>query len=89
MENSRPYPIKCLFLKQQSTFHSLPTAIILFARWKSSITSHGTDVSKNQFHKGIGFSQEIDSVESMPGILKTSKIRVQQTIVSGGLDTHL
>jgi hypothetical protein len=31
---------------------------------KSSIASHGTEVSKNQFHNGIDFSQGIYSVGS-------------------------
>jgi hypothetical protein len=43
---------------------------------KSSISSNGIDASKNQFHNGIGFTQWIDSVESMPGILKSLKIQV-------------
>jgi hypothetical protein len=33
---------------------------------KASIPSYGIDVPKNQFHKGIDFSQGIDFVESMP-----------------------
>ncbi len=42
---------------------------------KSSIPSHGMDVFKNQFHNRIDFSQGIDSIESMPWILKRLKIR--------------
>jgi hypothetical protein len=42
---------------------------------KSSIYSHGIDASRNQIHNGIDFSQRIDSVESMPGILKSPKIQ--------------
>jgi hypothetical protein len=42
---------------------------------KSSIPSHGIDVSKNQFLNGIDFSQGIDSVQSMHGILKSPKIQ--------------
>jgi hypothetical protein len=34
---------------------------------QSSVPSHGIDVSKNNFHSRIDFSQGIDSVESMPG----------------------
>jgi hypothetical protein len=77
MESSWSCPIKCSFLKQESTFLSLPTAAILFAYCltttiqKSSILSHGINVSKNHFHNGIYFSHEIDSVKSMPGVLKS------------------
>jgi hypothetical protein len=42
--------------------HHMPTTIL-----KSSVPLYGIDVSKNQFHNGIDFSQGIDSVESMPG----------------------
>jgi hypothetical protein len=42
---------------------------------KSSISSHAIDVSKYEFHNGIDFLQVIDSVESMPGVLKSFKIR--------------
>jgi hypothetical protein len=42
---------------------------------KSSISSHGINVSKNQFHNEINFAQEIDSMESMPGVLTSLKIR--------------
>ncbi len=41
---------------------------------KSSIPSHGIDVSKNQFHNGIDFSEGIDSVKSMPGVLSSGCI---------------
>ncbi len=44
---------------------------------KSSIPSHEIHASKNQFHNGIDFSQEIDSLESMPGVLKSLKIQAQ------------
>jgi hypothetical protein len=50
MESSRPRPMN-FFLKQESTFHRLPTAAIMFG---------GIDVYKNQFHNGIDFSQGID-----------------------------
>ncbi len=43
----------------------MPTTIL-----KSLIPSHEIDVSKNQFHNGIYFSQGIDSVELMQGALK-------------------
>jgi hypothetical protein len=39
--------------------------------------SHGIDVSKNQFHTAFDFLQGIDSVESMPEIVKSLKIRAQ------------
>ncbi len=41
--------------------------------------SHGIeiDVFKKQFHNGINFSQGIDPVESMPGVLNSLKIRAQ------------
>jgi hypothetical protein len=42
---------------------------------KSSVSSHGIDVSKYPFHNKIDFSQGIVSVESMPGIIKSLKIR--------------
>ncbi len=43
---------------------------------KSLNLSHRNEVYKNQFHNGIDFSQEIkiDSVESMPEVLKSLKI---------------
>ncbi len=44
---------------------------------KSSILSHGINVSKNQFHNGIYFSHGIDSVESKPGVLKSLIIRAR------------
>jgi hypothetical protein len=59
------------------------TAII-----KSSIPLHGIDVYKNQFHKGIEFSQGADSVESIPGVLKSLKIRAldwENDIIRPGL----
>ncbi len=40
---------------------------------KSSIPSNWINVTRNQFHNGIDFSQVIDSVESMPGVLKSWK----------------
>jgi hypothetical protein len=55
------------------------TTVIL----KSSISSHGIDVSKNPFHNKIDFSQGIDSVESMPGVLKSIN-RVQQGLANIG-----
>jgi hypothetical protein len=42
---------------------------------KSSISSNGIYASKNKFHNGIDFSQGIDSVESMTGVLKSLKIQ--------------
>jgi hypothetical protein len=33
------------------------------------------DASRNQFHNGMDFSHGIDSVESMPGILKSPKMQ--------------
>jgi hypothetical protein len=42
---------------------------------KSSIPLHRIDASKNQFRLRIDFSQWIDFVESMPGILKSYKIQ--------------
>jgi hypothetical protein len=41
---------------------------------KSSISSHEINASKNQFHDGIDFLQRIDSEESMPVVLKSSKV---------------
>jgi hypothetical protein len=38
---------------------------------KSAIPSHEIDASKNKFHNGIHFSEGIDSVESMPGVIKS------------------
>jgi hypothetical protein len=46
----------------------------------SIIPSHGVDASKNQIHNGIDFSQGIDSVVSMPGVLKSLKIQAQTKI---------
>jgi hypothetical protein len=64
-------PHKTFFLKQESTFHPLPTAQHIITKiLKSSIPSHRNDVSKNQFHNGKIFSQGIDSIESKPGALK-------------------
>jgi hypothetical protein len=58
-----------IFLKQESTFHPLPTAAILeignrgdlpphttYDNEISSISSHGIDVSMNSFHNEIDFS---------------------------------
>jgi hypothetical protein len=45
----------------------------LFQLLKSSIPSHGMGASKNQSYNGIDLSQGIDSVESMPGLLKSLK----------------
>jgi hypothetical protein len=36
-----------------------------------SISSHGIDVSKNEFHNGIDFSQGIESVKSMTGVFRS------------------
>ncbi len=47
---------------------------------KSSIPSHGMDASKNQSYNGIDFSQGIDSVESMPEVLKSYKILAQKEV---------
>jgi hypothetical protein len=41
---------------------------------KSSISSHEINASKNQLHDGIDFLQRIDSEESMPVVLKSSKV---------------
>ncbi len=49
---------------------------------KPSIPSHGIDVSKNQFQDEINFSQGIDSVESMPRVIKSLKIQAQ--LAGGG-----
>jgi hypothetical protein len=48
---------------------------------KCSVPSHGNDVFKNKFHKGIDFSLGIDSVESMPGVLESFKIRAQVFLI--------
>jgi hypothetical protein len=50
---------------------------------KYSISSQGIDVSKNPFHNKIDFSQGIDSVESMPGVLKSIN-RAQQGLANIG-----
>jgi hypothetical protein len=44
----------------------------------SSILSHEINASKNEFHRGIDFSQRINSVERMPGVLKSSKIHAYE-----------
>jgi hypothetical protein len=41
----------------------------------SSVPSQEFHASKNQFHNGIDFSQGIDTVESMPGVLKSLEIQ--------------
>jgi hypothetical protein len=41
---------------------------------KSSIPSHGIDVSKTQFYRGIDFLQGIYAVESMSRVFESLKI---------------
>jgi hypothetical protein len=41
----------------------------------SSVPSQEFHAFKNQFHNRIDFSQGIDSVESMPGVLKSLEIQ--------------
>jgi hypothetical protein len=53
------------------------TQHVTMAIMKSSIPSHENDASKNQFQNGIDFSQGIDSVESLPGVIKSIKIQAQ------------
>jgi hypothetical protein len=48
MESSRTCPIKCKFLKQESTFRPLPTADILFARVGSVLINRGLLPSHTQ-----------------------------------------
>jgi hypothetical protein len=45
----------------------------------SSILSHEINVYKNQFQNRFDFSQSIDSVESMLGVLKSLNIWAQYT----------
>jgi hypothetical protein len=51
---------------------------------KFFISSHGIEISKNPFNDEIEFSQGIDSVESMPGVLKSVKVRTQQRLANIG-----
>jgi hypothetical protein len=46
----------------------------------SSITSHEINANKNQFQNRIDFSQSIDYVESMLGVLKSLNIWAQFTL---------
>ncbi len=46
----------------------------------SSIASNEINVYKNQFQNRIDFSQSIDSVESMLGVLKSLNIWAQCTL---------
>jgi hypothetical protein len=43
---------------------------------KSSVPSHGTDASKNQFNNRIAFSEGIDSKKPMLWIFKSLKFRL-------------
>jgi hypothetical protein len=51
--------------------------------------SRGIAVSKIQFHNEIDFSQGIDSVESMSGVLKNLKSRALNIILLPGNNTNL
>jgi hypothetical protein len=50
---------------------------------KSSISSHGIHVSTKPFHNKIDFSKGIDSVESIPGVIKSIN-RAQQGLANIG-----
>jgi len=95
-----PCPIKCSFLTRNRLFipcRQLPYSLTnrdalppqtSYDVHKSEIFNSfihcRIDVSKNQFHSGIDFSEVMDFVESMPEVLKSLKTRAQADLYRAG-----
>jgi hypothetical protein len=94
MDLSRPFPVKFYFFK--AGIDQEYQAVILFACWIYVYLNQNSKLfgsfnflqPSNQFYNGIYFSQVIDSMELMAGVLNCLKIQALENwflSISGAL----